>query len=482
MPSVSQVSAQFPQTIAPVATDPVGEIVHWETCTPSPSPDRVGGSTPIWNRTTTPPADFESDFDRLVITLFAGEDSEWAPRAPVSFFDIVQQYSSRIAVLDICIDITVVEDLVRLPAGTFPHLHTLRLEVTHDLSSGDSLVYPKDGDPTITMMCHLAPRLSSFAFNEHAQRGHPYPSCFLHLLNIGFDFARLTTLDLPLILHTSVIHKLLVRATQLQTCNLKISDEEVDISQGKDVLRLPELRSLSIDALDNRPLINLFLYLELPALKTFELSGFPVYEVGECLTRSHTLLSTLRLVDLGPYGKTEITEFLTAQTNLTTLELSGCQGRCWMALWGACPILVPQLEHFVNTLCPPRDVPRIIALVEARIALSTPLRAVSLQPRFRPVDHKPDCPVPTQLQKLQEAITSWRARGIHVELDLSNTGCEDCDDGDDYGVMDTDSDNSESDTDDAESVVSEDEIMVFEGNYFNIFESATGYYYSGPSA
>ncbi|KAJ7128246.1 hypothetical protein C8R46DRAFT_1144886 [Mycena filopes] len=474
MPSVSQVSAQFPQTIAPVPTDPLGEIVYWEARTPALSPDRVGGSTPIWNRTTTPAA----YFDRLVITLFAGEDSDWTPRAPVSFYDIVQRYSSRIAILDICIDIKVVEDLVRLPAGTFPHLHTLRLEVTHDLSLGDSLVFSKDGDPTITMMYHLAPRLSSFAFNHWARNGHP--SCSLHLLSIGFDFTRLTTLDLPLTLPTSAIHKLLIWATQLQTCNLKVGDERVNRSQGKDVLKLPELRSLSIEAIDVRPLINLFLYLELPALKTFELSGNYAYEVGECLTRSHTHLSALRLVDLGPFGKSEVTELLAPQTRLTTLELSGCKGRCWTALRGACPILVPQLEHFVDTLCPPRDVPRIIALVEARIALGTRLRAVSLQPRFCPADHKSDCPAPTQLQRLQEAITSWRARGIHVELDLSNTGCEDCDDSDDCGVMDTDSD--ELDSDETESVVSEDEIMVFEGSYFNIPDSATGPgYYSGSS-
>ncbi|KAJ7138596.1 hypothetical protein C8R46DRAFT_610032 [Mycena filopes] len=79
--------------------------------------------------------------------------------------DIIQPYASRLTSLDLYIDIDVVENLLRLPAGTFPQLQSLRLTVVHRVHTGWLLFRPED-DPTITNMLALAPRLSSFEFDH----------------------------------------------------------------------------------------------------------------------------------------------------------------------------------------------------------------------------------------------------------------------------------------------------------------------------
>ncbi|KAJ7128241.1 hypothetical protein C8R46DRAFT_1049531 [Mycena filopes] len=199
--------------------------------------------------------------NNLAIELFQGGDPQGTAR--LAFLDIVQPYASRLVTLNLFLDIDVIHDLLCLPAGTFPHLHTLALTVVHR-THDEWLVFGDEDDDTCagtTKMSALAPLLSSFAFDQ-APVLHFTPeeldtadgcTCVIYPQNIGLDFTRLTSLTIGVSLPWWDVHALLRHCVCLEQCGLNVyqpcdsADETATAitEEEEEVFELPVLRSLN---------------------------------------------------------------------------------------------------------------------------------------------------------------------------------------------------------------------------------------------
>ncbi|KAJ7167098.1 hypothetical protein C8R46DRAFT_1351268 [Mycena filopes] len=409
---------------------------HWRT---------VALSTAFWNRvalqldSATYAAALEwlkvlfaraAALNNLVIELSAPEDTS-PSISRLAFVDIVQPYSSLIVSLNLCLDIDVIHELVCLPAGTFPHLHTLQLIALHPHRARrecKSLVFggepDEEDDLNITKMSDLAPLLSSFGFDQQfTPKLDAFQPCVCELYptNIGLDLARLTSLTIGVTLVWWHVHELLRHCVCLEVCNLDVySGEDDDASkvteEEKGLFELPAPRSLVLH-LESVILNPFFLPLRCPALTELDLTdelGHNHQALMECLQGSRNRLSSLRLSGIEPLTDGNLTELFTLQPAVTRLDLSECTGSFWKALKCADPLLLPGLEEFRSDNVTTHDVQGVMDFVDARCgAAGSPLKTVLLSVP----DGGDICPGPEQLLTLKEAINRWKEMGIDVELD-----------------------------------------------------------------
>ncbi|KAJ7128243.1 hypothetical protein C8R46DRAFT_1363593 [Mycena filopes] len=409
---------------------------------------RVAWSTQIWNRVTvqlegaTYPAALarlndlftRAKLNNLVVELIQGLDPQGTPR--LCLVDIVQPYSSRLVALNLFLDIDVIHDLVRLPAGTFPNLRTLQLTVAHRTHSEWLVFGEEDEDAAerggVTEMSALAPLLSSFAFHRAPGKNFTQEefaraarcSCSVYPQNIGLDLASLTGLSLGMPLGWWTVHLLLRHCVVLERCSLNVYiDEEQFEEDEKEEFELPALRSLFIE-FDSKTVNHFFLPLRCPALTELDLtdeSQYSHHELMEFLRRSRNRLSSLRLNGIKPLMDEDLTELFTLQPSIKQLTLSDCDGTFWNALWRV-PLLLPSLEAFTCENLTSRDMQDVMNFMGARcVAGSSPLRTLSLSVCAK----GENCPADPQLQRLEEAIVGWEALGIDVELEDSDEECRD---------------------------------------------------------
>ncbi|KAJ7167110.1 hypothetical protein C8R46DRAFT_1192308 [Mycena filopes] len=354
----------------------------------------------------------------LEIELSAPEDAS-PSISRLAFIDIVKPYSLRIVTLSLYLDIGVIQDLVRLPAGTFPHLRTLHLVAIHPHRVDrecEVLVFggepDEEDDLDITKMSDLAPLLSSFGFDQapaqrftpsHVLLRHWQCVCELSPSNIGLDLPRLTILTIGVTIAWWDAHEVLRQCVCLEVCNLGVhsGDEKFMKEVQKELFELPALRSLVLH-LESRQLNPFFRPLRCPALTELDLTDelrHNHYALMGCLQRSSNRLSSLRLSGIKPLTDGMLTELFTLQPAITRLDLSDCKGSFWKALKRAHPLLLPGVEEFTSQSVTSHNVQSIIHVVNARCrASSSPLRTVLLSV---PDDEDPG---PEQLLTLKTAI------------------------------------------------------------------------------
>ncbi|KAJ7159707.1 hypothetical protein C8R46DRAFT_373480 [Mycena filopes] len=374
------------------------------------------------------------------LKLSLGERPDDTPQRVIA--DIIQPYASRLTSLDLHIDIDVVENLLRLPAGTFPQLQSLRLVVVHRVHTGWLLFRPED-ELTMTNMLALAPRLSCFEFDHGEapyftlQESEEYVDCLCTFYppHIGFNFAGLTHLVLSVQLPCVLAHELLHHCAVLRVCTMAVRTEGDYDAAALDQIEVPSLTSLSVQLGNYDAACVFWERLLIPALKNLEHTvGYSGAALMDCFERSETKLLTLRLQGVNNLDEEEFTEVMARQTDLTDLDMTDCKGRFWQALAQRPPVqLLPALEHFVYNNMDTWDVGPVIAFIDARCAPGgaeaevSRLKTISLTSTYRHRDagaeneNDSDCPAASELRRLECGMACWEAAvGLHVDLSLSS--------------------------------------------------------------
>ncbi|KAJ7138594.1 hypothetical protein C8R46DRAFT_1137322, partial [Mycena filopes] len=396
-------------------------------------------------------ATYQAELDRIYayfavnsprnnLKLFLGDTPGDTPQRVIA--DVILPYASRLTSLDLHIDIDVVENLLRLPAGTFPQLQSLRLSVVHRVHTGWLLFRP-EGDPTRTDMLALAPRLSSFEFDHGTapyftdQELKEYAECLCTFYppHIGFNFPGLTHLVLSVELPCLLAHELLRHCTVLRVCTLVVRTEgDYDTTALEDIA-VPALTSLSV-AFDSYTAACAFWQrLFIPAVKNLDHFGSYSAALIDCLRRSETKLLALHLQGVTALDVQEFATLVSPQTDLTDLDLTDCKGRFWGVLAERPPLHLPALQHFVYNNMDTWDVGSIIAFIDARTdarfanGAVVPLKTVSLLgSTYRHAGNERDCPAASTLRRLVGRMMQWKAQtGLHVDLSLRSRAPIQCD-------------------------------------------------------
>ncbi|KAJ7245624.1 hypothetical protein B0H12DRAFT_782091 [Mycena haematopus] len=285
---------------------------------------------------------------------------------PGAMRDIVQKYAARLSSLVLETDESFIDDLLHLPAGSFPSLCSLKLSPLID--DPEKLSHPPrfmSNSRDTAPISHLAPTLSSFAIEPS-----PYYSCIRQIdpSTLGLNFTKLKELNLSASVPHEMVYGMLSRLCCLRRLTVRMDantgwepmgmesdddeDEEDDgsilaglarallntheVPRGQKIPRsgfklevqnssaesantiiLPALTNLHLMFSDYSNAATFFERLKLPALASLVLiveAAHIVYcdkfhsTLMQFLDRSHACLDTLTLYDVRAISGTQAEE------------------------------------------------------------------------------------------------------------------------------------------------------------------------------